>query len=102
MFARVDKPCWGLLAGPGTHSVEAHELTHTLGAVDSDAPNATANGHCTDDYDTMCYVDAPGVVVRRVCPDPAHEGLLDCNHDDYFGLNPAAGHLSGDPLGHGQ
>ena len=39
----------------------------------------------------MCYVDGPGVVVRRVCPDQAHEGLLDCNHDDYFSLNPAAG-----------
>ena len=59
MFARVDKPCWGLLAGPGTHSVEAHELTHTLGAVNSRAPNATPNGHCTDDYDTMCYDDGP-------------------------------------------
>src|SRR5262249_36340268 len=84
MFARVDKACWGLLGGPGTHSVEAHELTHTLGAVADDAPNSTRAGHCTDDYDTMCYKDSSGIAPHLACPDPGHEGLLDCNHDDYF------------------
>jgi len=86
MFARVDQPCWGLLGTLG-ESVEAHELTHTLGAVASSAPNATLYGHCTDEWDAMCYVDGPGTVVRDVCP-RSHSALLDCGHDDYFSTRP--------------
>jgi hypothetical protein len=89
MFARVDQPCWGMLGVIG-ESVEAHELTHTLGAVSSAAPNATPYGHCTDDWDLMCYVDGPGTVVREVCP-KSHSSLLDCDHDDYFSTSPASG-----------
>jgi hypothetical protein len=83
-YARVDNGCWS--AGPA-----AHELTHALGSVNSDSPNHTQYGHCTDDYDLMCYQDGPGTVMRVVCPDRAQDNLLDCNNDDYFNTNPARG-----------
>jgi Invasin, domain 3/PASTA domain len=87
-FARVDEPCWGQLGKE--HSVEAHELVHTLGAVAFGAPHATPYGHCKDESDTMCYVDGRGVSMQQVCP-PSHEVLLDCNHDDYFSTDPPTG-----------
>jgi len=83
-FARVDSGCWS--AGPA-----AHELTHTMGSVNNDSPNHTQYGHCTDDYDLMCYQDGPGTTLRIVCPDRAQDNLLDCNHDDYFNTNPQPG-----------
>jgi len=86
LWARVDRGCWG-------HSgvVEAHELTHMLGAVQASAPNATRNGHCTDEHDIMCYPDGPGVSTEIVCEDPALEYRLDCNYDDYFHPAPTPG-----------
>jgi hypothetical protein len=39
----------------------------------------------------MCYQDADDTVLRTVCPDPADDARLDCNHDDYYNTNPAAG-----------
>ncbi|GAA3273020.1 hypothetical protein GCM10020218_017270 [Dactylosporangium vinaceum] len=83
-FSRVDSGCWG--SGPA-----AHELTHAMGAVMSSSPNHTAYGHCTDDYDIMCYNDGPGTVLRVVCGDQAQDNRLDCNKDDYFNTNPPAG-----------
>ena len=85
MFEAVESPCWTL--GSGQHSVAAHELMHSLGSVMDDSPNSSTYGHCTDDYDVMCYIDGPGVMVRTVCA-PPHEQLYDCNHDDYFSTNP--------------
>jgi len=87
--ARIDSGCWGL--GSQGRSVEAHELMHTLGAVQPSAPNSTALGHCDDDADRMCYDDgSPGLVLRNVCP-AENEALFDCNHDDYFSTFPPAG-----------
>ncbi len=86
LWARVDRDCWdrdGL--------VEAHELTHMLGAVQQSAPHSTTNGHCTDDYDIMCYNDGSGAQVERVCEDSRLELRLDCNRDDYFDPTPASG-----------
>ncbi|WP_432830323.1 ricin-type beta-trefoil lectin domain protein [Dactylosporangium sp. CA-092794] len=83
-YSRVDSGCWA--AGPA-----AHELTHAMGAVMSSSPNHTAYGHCTDDYDIMCYNDGPGTVLRVVCADQAQDNRLDCNKDDYFNTNPPAG-----------
>jgi len=83
--ARVDNGCWGL-----TDSAEAHEVMHTLGAVQSSAPHATGWSHCLDEHDRMCGGDQSGLPTLDVCP-PTHENLLDCNHDDYFSTNPAPG-----------
>jgi hypothetical protein len=91
-FSRVDTGCWGFGAGSAEgHSVEAHELTHNLGAVQPGAPHATVLGHCTDGSDVMCYPDNPdGVtpVTQKVCPTYLDE-LLDCNGDDYYSTMPA-------------
>jgi hypothetical protein len=88
MVARIDASCWG---GAGT-PVEAHELMHTLGGVQSSAPHASPAGHCTDEADAMCYDDdgAGPVTTASVCP-AAHERLFDCGHDDYFDTAPPAG-----------
>jgi hypothetical protein len=84
MYARVDAPCW--------HYAELHEIFHTLGAVQPDAPHPSADWHCTDEADVMCYDDDGGgpVTMTTVCP-PEHEALLDCLDDDYFSTDPPAG-----------
>ena len=79
MFARVDTACWQHAA--------AHELLHTLGAVQNSAPNSSGVGHCTDEVDVMCYQDATATVTRQVC---SRAGQVDCNNDDYFHPNPKA------------
>ncbi len=84
--ARVDNGCWGV-AG---QSIEAHELMHTLGGVNTSAPHATRYSHCTDESDRMCYDDGSGSPLRQVCPS-SHENLFDCNHDDYYSTAPPAG-----------
>ncbi|MGH9037650.1 MAG: hypothetical protein ACRD0O_17975 [Acidimicrobiia bacterium] len=89
LVARVDTRCWGLLEERGT-SVEAHELVHTLGGVNLNAPHATPLGHCTDGGDVMCYEDGPLTRIQDVCP-PEGDALLDCNGDDYFHPEPARG-----------
>ena len=48
-FTRVDVPCFGV--------AETHELGHNMGAVLMTAPHSTTAGHCTDEYDIMCYND---------------------------------------------
>lgn len=101
--ARVDTRCWGQAA-----SVEAHEVLHGLGGVQSSPqnpaqapPHATSNNHCTDESDRLCYADgqSPGLVFRPdgtptsisyVCP-ASHEVLFDCNDDDYFSAAPPPG-----------
>jgi hypothetical protein len=83
MFAAVEPSCW-------TAPIAGHEIMHTLGAVQPDAPHATDYGHCTDESDLMCYVDGPGTVLSQVCP-AAQENLYDCNNDDYFSTNPPTG-----------
>lgn len=85
MYARVDTGCWGR-----TTSSEAHELMHMLGGVQPSAPHASANYHCTDESDRMCYQDGPDVVMTQVCP-AGNEQYLDCNHDDFYHPNPPNG-----------
>jgi hypothetical protein len=83
-YARVDSGCWA----PG---VAAHELGHTLGAVNNNAPNGSGLAHCVDEWDVMCYRDSANAVIRFECPDRAHDQRLDCNHDDYYHTDPPAG-----------
>lgn len=86
-FAAVDagRGCW-------VDSIAAHELVHTLGAVQHDAPHSTGRGHCTDESDLMCYVDVDdgSVTLTYDCPFD-QETLLDCGDDDYFHTAPPAG-----------
>lgn len=90
-WARVDSGCWGLGNINGQHSVEAHELVHTLGAVSRSAVHSTPNGHCWDESDTMCYSDGAGAhPMVQVCPSE-REYLLDCGSDDYFSTYPDPG-----------
>lgn len=88
-YARVDDSC---LAQDG--AVEAHELLHLLGAVQRSAPHASAAGHCSDEWDLLCYDDdgARGSFRTTVrCPTTAYDRRLDCRHDDYFSTDPARG-----------
>lgn len=92
-YTRVDDKCLFPLFDAVAGKVEAHELMHTLGAVQPSAPHATIYGHCRDDYDIMCYVDGPGtsLISPRPCNSSGNELRLDCNHDDYFSTNPPSG-----------
>lgn len=72
-----------------------HELAHMLGAVNQAAPHSDGSGHCTDEYDAMCFGPPDGPVT---CGDPnvgstflQFKVLLDCNQDDYFAVAPPAG-----------
>ncbi len=85
-YARVDAPCWN----SPDWSVAAHELVHTLGGVQPDAPNALGRYHCDDANDLMCYRETPATKLRVVCG-ASHVGLLDCNNDDYFNTAPRKG-----------
>ena len=90
-FARVDNGCWDVSG----QSIEAHELMHTLGGVQTSAPHSTPYNHCYDTADRMCYDDGSGVAMKSVCPS-SHGDLFDCNHDDYFyaGTPPAGNYLA--------
>lgn len=84
-YARTDTACWG-----SSQSVEAHELSHTMGSVQGDAPHATSNGHCFDESDRMCYADGGGKAMQYICAGD-QEVLFDCNDDDYYSTYPQAG-----------
>lgn len=89
-YARIDSPCWGFGDGSYQHSVEAHELLHTLGGVSPNAPHGTSQSHCYDESDTMCYPDGGGKAMQQIC-DTSREYLLDCNVDDYYSTFPDPG-----------
>jgi len=97
LVGRVDRDCWGRPAPEDL--VEAHELFHTLGAVQPNAPfsssvvsgdQVTFYGHCIDEYDTMCYADGTPKSLVFACPS-SQERLLDCRDDTYFHTNPPGG-----------
>ena len=89
-YARVDSGCWGFGDGARDHSVEAHELLHTLGGVQDSAPHSTHAGHCWDESDTMCYADGGNHAMVQVCP-AEREYFYDCSNDDYFSTYPDPG-----------
>jgi hypothetical protein len=68
-----------------------HELFHALGAVVNDARFSSGHGHCTDEWDLMCYSDYPGVTTTTACTGDTdgsqityEDNILDCNNDTYF------------------
>ncbi len=88
-------PNYSMVGAQGCFSWEtsAHELLHSLGAVQPSAPHATAYGHCWDDEDIMCYDDGgipAGHTLTKVCAG-APVNQIDCNEDDYFNPAPAPG-----------
>jgi hypothetical protein len=83
-YARVDAGCW-------SGQVAAHEVMHNLGGVQLSAPNTSAAFHCIDEWDVMCYQDGARET-RQDCANQARDTtLFDCNHNDYYHTNPAAG-----------
>lgn len=73
-----------------------HELSHTLGAVQLNAPHSSGAAHCYDGADIMCYDDGGpyyqnGGSLLSLCSGDLFTSSLDCNKDDYFNSSPAAG-----------
>ncbi len=91
-FSRVDSGCWSLWDGT---SAAAHELMHNLGGVQPTTPHADGVGHCSDDWDRMCYRPG-GWNADIICADRALDRQFDCNKDDYFyaGTPPAGSYLA--------
>jgi hypothetical protein len=85
-IARVDLGCW-------SGSAAAHEIFHTLGAVQKSAPHSDTALHCRDEKDLMCYSGAAGTAVytASACRTTVLDERLDCNKDDYFHTSPRAG-----------
>ncbi|WP_281394671.1 RICIN domain-containing protein [Streptomyces rectiverticillatus] len=84
-YGRTDSGCWG-------GSTPAHELGHNLGAVNNSAPHTSKAAHCVDEWDIMCYSDAPHYPRMQVlCPERTGDQRLDCGHDDYFHTSPKPG-----------
>lgn len=94
-----------------TSKFALHEAAHNMGAVQRTAPNASYRGHCNDGRDVMCYDDRTQAEKDRGVANqyttttcPAKFEVFDCNFDDYFDRDPAAGtYLArqwnlGDPL----
>jgi hypothetical protein len=66
----------------------AHELAHSLGAVQNSAPNSNGAFHCLDGYDIICHNDdEPGF--DTVCEDLDDRFFLDCGKNDYFNTDPS-------------
>ncbi len=80
-YAEILAPCWGSNAA-------AHELVHLMGGVLPGAPNAAPPGHCTDEWDLLCYGDP---IKGFACAEKDADRLLDCGGQDYFNTNPPAG-----------
>jgi hypothetical protein len=79
-FAAIKRGCW-------SDVIPAHELVHTLGAVQLMAPHSDGTAHCTDGFDLIC---SRGGGDNSVCG-IEYQRLLDCGHDDYFNTQPAPG-----------
>jgi len=80
--------------GTGNPSfVFAHELGHTLGAVQGSAPDSTQAGHCIDGRAVMCYNDGGprGSLYSGTTCASTPQIAFDCNNDGYFNRCPDAG-----------
>lgn len=83
-FATVWINCWGGITA-------AHELTHTMGAVQPTSPHHTDEGHCWDGQDAMCYADGSKQKQKLICKKPDDFRKLDCGGNDYFSIAPKPG-----------
>lgn len=74
-----------------TEGLAAHELMHSLGAVQKSAPHSDGWGHCTDGYDTLCHNYSYPCTNLQV-----DVRLFDCGNDDYFyaGKPPGGNYLA--------
>ncbi|MEU9603981.1 RICIN domain-containing protein [Streptomyces sp. NPDC048057] len=75
-------------------NVDVHELLHTMGAVQPNAPKSTGNGaHCYVQGDLMCYDDGniPNPPGRLVPCDFPERAVIDCNRNMYFNPKPQPG-----------
>ncbi len=73
-----------------------HEYSHTMGAVQKNAPNGVDNEHCNDEpplekmgTDIMCKSDNPATTFKDSCS--GFQIRFDCNNDDYFNPKPEPG-----------
>jgi hypothetical protein len=80
-FGEAGPDCWGSNAA-------AHEIAHLLGAVQDSAPHSDKAGHCTQEWDLVCYGDG---ITSFACDEKDNDRLLDCGNDDYFNTKPATG-----------
>lgn len=80
-YGRID-------ATPGCLGASAigHEIAHGLGAVMQSAPHSDGVAHCTDGIEMLC-----GGNSGSACLEWKDRFAPDCNRDDYFHPNPAAG-----------
>jgi len=78
--------------GMSSVRTQLHELFHTLGAVQLDAPNAD-KGHCLDAPSVMCSggVEGYGLGISIPACEKVLVETLDCGMDDYWHPNPRAG-----------
>ena len=83
-YAMLWPLCWDGL-------VTAHEMEHTMGAVQPTSPHHTNEGHCWDGYDAMCYADGSPQRQKVVCKAASSWRLFDCGGNDYFSVSPKAG-----------
>jgi hypothetical protein len=78
--------------------VAVHEMLHSLGAVNKEAPHGGSGNHCWQGHDIMCYDDGTfsSPFTDSVCAKQDEIDVLDCGHDDYWNPNPPqTGWLSG-------
>lgn len=72
-----------------------HEMLHNIGAISTDAPHGTPNGHCWDHDEVMCYPD--GGPWQSIATCGLKDGnwryalTVDCGKDDYFNVSPTPG-----------
>lgn len=82
-YLQVCDNCWGTVA--------LHELIHTMGGVQDDAPRHDGQNywHPRDEYDIMAYGN--NTYVGSGCGSTDLNYRLDCNDNDYFHTSPATG-----------
>jgi hypothetical protein len=78
--------------------VAVHEILHSLGAVQAEAPHGGPGNHCWQGHDVMCYDDGTfsSPFAESQCAKQTNIDVLDCGRDDYWNPDPPqTGWLSG-------